>query len=424
MSKKDSSSDTQTSTEVLATDPDPVQIGASSDPSEETTATATDDAVVVREKTDSGDSKKPDTQPDKPAKPSKTPAASSARPEKPPVRGSFFGLFNFLLILLLAGAAGYYWWLQQQQEAAYQQQISDLQSQIATKANAGQVNAGIAPVKSQVSELEKRLAALNTEQQGLRDSSEKLYALFGRDKNDWQLAEVEYLMRIAQHKLVLQNDFEGAAITLQAASDKIGETADPGLIPVRVVISEEIAALKTRKRADLVGMALKLGQLERQIRVLKPGFAPRVDDDRPIATLPQEGDWMQRFNAFINSLVEVRYEPSTPTEVEAEVADVSETLADNLKLARWAVLERDARQYQQLIDQSLRLFREFYNLDDAANHDFQKQLGSLQKMQLSPELPDITTSLRELQRILAVRETQPDGTDQSAASDAASENAQ
>ena len=102
--------------------------------------------------------------------------------------------------------------------------------------------------------------------------------MFGRDKNDWQLAEVEYLMRVAQHKLILQNDFEGAAVTLQAASDLIGFTGDPGLLPVRVMISEEIADLKTRKRPDLVGMTLMLAQLGRQVRVLHPGFAVRIDE--------------------------------------------------------------------------------------------------------------------------------------------------
>ena len=71
------------------------------------------------------------------------------------------------------------------------------------------------------------------------------------------------------------------------------------------------------------------------------------------------------------------------------------------------MLERDGRQYQRLIEQSLRLFREFYDLDNAANHDFMTQLQELQKMELKPEKPDITGSLRELLRILSQRENEP-----------------
>ena len=103
----------------------------------------------------------------------------------------------------------------------------------------------------------------------------------------------------------------------------------------------------------------------------------------------------------------MRNEATKPSEIEANSADVGASLEDNLKLARWAVLERDASQYQLLLEQSLRLFREFYDLDNAANHDFMTQLQDLQKMVLKTEKPDITGSLRELQRILSQRENAP-----------------
>jgi uroporphyrin-3 C-methyltransferase len=353
------------------------------------------EASLVAEDTESGETEAPqDAKPDQPV------------PPKP--RRSWFGLFNFLLILLLAGAAGYYWWQQQQVAGDYQATIGELRQQLESKAGNARLDSSLSPIKGDIGSLGRKIDELGLEQQGLRESSEKLYELYGRDKNDWQLAEVEYLMRVAQHKLILQDDFEGAAITLQAASDRIALTGDPGLLPVRVMVSEEIADLKTRKRADLVGMTLILAQLRRQVRVLEPGFALRVDEPASKSLQVQASqDWFDRFNAFIDSLVKVRNEATQPTEIEANIVDVSETLEDNLKLARWAVLERDGRQYQRLIEQSLRLFREFYDLDNAANNDFMTQLQELQKMELKPEKPDITGSLRELLRILSQRETAP-----------------
>jgi uncharacterized protein HemX len=176
------------------------------------------------------------------------------------------------------------------------------------------------------------------------------------------------------------------------------------------MISEEIAELKTRKRADLVGMTLILAQLGRQVRVLEPGFAIRIDTTESApAEVEVSQDWLERFTVFIDSLIEVRKEATEPSEIEANSVDVGDRLEDNLKLARWAVLERNASQYQLLLEQSLRLFREFYDLDNAANHDFMTQLQDLQKMVLKPEKPDITGSLRELQRILSQREEAPPG---------------
>ena len=391
-------------TEILATDPDPVQIREAAAGLFETR-----DPGSTRPEADADTDAHSDSKPE-PEKNTDQPAVAAVSTAPPPRRGlPWFGLFNFLLIVALAATAAYYWREQQRLSANYQARLAGLQSQLDDKASSSGLQSSLSPLKNEIGSLGSKVDELGLGQKGLRETSEKLFQLWGRDKNDWQLAEVEYLMRVAQHKLILQDDFEGAAVTLQAASDLVGETADPGLLPVRVMISEEIADLKTRRRADLVGMTLMLAQLGRQVRSLQPGFAVRVEE-QPVAAVaePQAAqDWLGRFNAMLHSLISIRKESTDPTEIEANIVDVSEALEDNLKLARWAVLERDARQYQVLIDRSLQLFREFYDLDNAANHDFMTQLQELQKMVINPEKPDITGSLRELQRILSQRDNAP-----------------
>jgi uroporphyrin-3 C-methyltransferase len=415
MSKHDSSTDKGAGTEALTTDPDPVQITTTEPDTAESSATGSVSEPVPESESASQleSASEPADESEAKSEPEPEPEPEPKVPQKP--RRPWLSLFNFLLILTLAAGAGYYWWQQQQVARDYtainaelRQQLAELEQQLASKAGNAMIAASLSPLEGDIGSLGRKIDELGFEQQVLRDSSEKLYELFGRDKNDWQLAEVEYLMRVAQHKLILQDDFEGAAITLQAASDKIGLTGDPGLLPVRVMISEEIAELKTRKRPDLVGITLILRQLGREIRVLQPGFAIRIDE---IPAAPEavevSQDWFDRFIAFIDSLVVVRNEATEPSEIEANSIDVGETLQANLKLARWSVLERDARQYQLLLEQSLRLFREFYDLDNAANNDFMTQLQDLQKMVLKPEKPDITGSLYELQRILSQRENAP-----------------
>ena len=398
MNKNDSSTDveiedTSESGESSHDDTDAVQLA---DPQAALTATKT----VETDETDKHSDAEADAESDKPAQSRK--------------RRSWLSLFNLLLIILLVLAAGYYWQLQQKSAQKYQQTIADLQQQLDRKANSASIDAsidsGLSPLRSQISGVESKLGQLEQNQQGLQGSSEKLFDLLGRDKNDWQFAEVEYLMRIAQHKLILQNDFAGAAITLQAASDKIAQTGDPGLLPVRVKISEEIADLKTRRRPDLVGATLQLAQLTHQLRVLSPGFTPRVESpssEPEAAPLDSSANWIDRLRAMIDSLIMVRRVDSKPSVIEANVIDVATTLEDNLKLARWSVLERDVSQYSHLIEESLRLFSEFYNLDDAANNDFYTQLQSLQKLTINPEMPDIIGSLQLLQQILSQRENAP-----------------
>ncbi|MCP4188955.1 MAG: hypothetical protein GY763_15220 [Gammaproteobacteria bacterium] len=336
-----------------------------------------------------------------------------------PRRGfPWFGVFNFLLILGLIAAAGYFWQLQQKTEAEKQAAFDTLKKQIASKAESSQIESGLQPLESGLAEITQRIAGLQQQQKDLQGSSEQLYELFGRDQNGWQLAEVEYLMRIAQHKLILENDFEGAALTLQAASDRIASTGDLGLLPVRVKISDEIAELKTRTRADLVGMTLKLSQLAQQIRSLRPGFQPRTDapfKTEPETALVPEADFMDQAKSLLGSLVSVKRETDLPpTQTEALVINVGETLEDNLKLTRWSVLERDAIQYRRLMKENIELFRQYYNLDNAANHDFLSQLEALQKAEIKPEKPDIMGSLEMLRKIISKRDNaaeQPIGED-------------
>ncbi len=318
----------------------------------------------------------------------------------------WFGVFNFLLILTLAAGAGYYWQLQQKTEAEKQAAFLALKQQVASKAESSQIQAGIKPLQSGMNEIVQRIEALQQHQTDLQASSEKLYELFGRDESGWQLAEVEYLMRIAQHKLILENDFEGSAITLQAASDRIASTGDLGLLPVRVKISDEIAELKTHKRADLVGMTLKLSQLAQQIRSLKPGFQPRINESPEAAATPdQEVSIEEQVKTFFSSLVSVTRETTMPpTQTEALIINVEQILEDNLKLTRWSVLERDAFQYSRLMKENVELFKQYYNLDNAANHDFYSQLQALQKAEIKPEKPDINGSLEMLKRIISKRD--------------------
>ena len=330
-------------------------------------------------------------------------------------RGWFFPLFLFLMVLILVAGGSYYGWqFFLKYQRSMQSQISELQAQLAQRPTRSQIDSSIRPLQQSVGQPDDRLQALEQAQQGLTNSTEKLYELYGRDENGWKLAEVEYLMSIAQHKLVLKNDFEGAAKTLNAASERIAELADPGLLPVRVQINEEIAQLKTRVRPDLVGMTLLLSRLARQITTLKPGYQT-ITDNKPVETTSQQTaadpnrPIEQKVRDFLTSLITIKTtEPKAQHIEQTVVMNVSDKLEQNLKLTRWSVLERDAYQYQRLMDENVALFKEYYDLEKAENADFYESLLQLQKSQIRPELPDISGSLRLLMELQKKRENAPE----------------
>ena len=91
---------------------------------------------------------------------------------------------------------------------------------------------------------------------------------------------------------------------------------------------------------------------------------------------------------------------------------MTQLLEDNLKLTRWSVLERDAFQYEKLMDENVELFKQYYDLENAANADFYDALLQLQKSSIKPDLPDISQSLTLLREIIKKRENSPQQADQ------------
>jgi uroporphyrin-3 C-methyltransferase len=357
-------------------------------------------------------------------KPSDTPQVDNQPAKTPQVKRGFpfFGVFNLLLIIGLMAAAFYYWQMQQKNESEKRGLLLELRTQIDKKANLEQVqtrvkkqvNEQFSLLESGIGNSETRIDELQKQQQELKDSTEKLFDLYGRSDSDWQLSEVVYLLRIAQHKLALENDFEGAALTLQAASDKIAVTADPGLLPVRVLISEEVANLKTRARPDLVGMTLLLSQLSQQILAIKPGYQAGIKaiNTQMVPTELGLSDSVdatikQKITAFITSLVTIKRSTAEPVNTAVLTVNIQEIMESNLKLTRWTVLERNDFQYRQLMAENIRLFKQYYDLDDAANNDFYAQLLQLQKSVIKPSKPAINGSLQLLNNIISQRQNAP-----------------
>jgi hypothetical protein len=216
-SPDDSSDNREDSTEILATDPDPVQLGdAAAEVITETRAAAPPESKTVEVDAQRARLDKMVEKPDSTVA-SKTLTAKSSLP--------WFGILNFLLILALAGTAAYFWRQQQNLDAAYQANLTvqqsamaelQLQLQAVEQSSSRLLQSSLSPLASSIDSLSSEVDELGLGQQDLRESGEKLYQLFGRDRNAWQLAEVEYLMRVAQ-----QHEFRWSSRLLhhQAAPD-------------------------------------------------------------------------------------------------------------------------------------------------------------------------------------------------------------
>ena len=337
-------------------------------------------------------------------------AAGSASKPAPPRRGRgglWLALLALVVAILAALGAGYLWTQQQQLRDALQHQRSTLDDTAST------LRSDLSGDWTRRAErLEARDDELDQGQQSLRESVESVRELAGRSRRDWILAEVEYLLRIANRRLQLQRDAVTAMAALQNADARLRELADPGLTEVREGIARELDALRGTPRPDLEGLAAQLGSLSEQVAQLPvkaaraPERTPTGAPDAPARLSAQQ--WrqgLQRAWEALKSLVVVRRrdEHVAPLLGTAQEFAVREGLRLQLEAARVALLRQDPQLFATSVQGAQDWLARYFVADDARYDAVAQALQRLRSSEIRSDLPDISASLRLLRDVMHQR---------------------
>ena len=116
----------------------------------------------------------------------------------------------------------------------------------------------------------------------------------------WQMAEALYLIRIAQQRIVLQKDVEGALAILESADQRLRDIQDSGLILIRKQLNADRLALKQVRLIDQVGVITQIDALTDLIAKLQlviPDVINAADNINPeLKNAPsdeQTGFWQE-----------------------------------------------------------------------------------------------------------------------------------
>ena len=226
---------------------------------------------------------------------------------------------------------------------------------------------------------------------------------------DWQLAEVEYLLRLANHRVRLERDADGATDLLAAADEILNALDDFAFHEVRALLAEETASLRAFEGADVPGVFLRLEAAKGLIDQLPLRLPEYVSEgDAPAAT-PSEGErsLVEALLARADGLVRFRRHDlearrALPAPDEAE--DLERHLRMALDRAQLAALRRD----QAIFAASLSAARDALDAFVDPTRDAAALLGgeieALLEVDLAKPMPDISgslTKLRDLRRVTA-----------------------
>ncbi len=195
-------------------------------------------------------------------------APSSASPgERPAPRGRG-GLAWLLLAIFVLVAGGAFWWLQQRvdrltEELARRQQNNDAlvqESRVLTR-----------EAQTTVKEMQAKVGALEAQVGETRDKQatlEQVYQDLMRNRDDWEIAEIQQLLTNAGQQLQLTGNVQVALSALQSADVRLARSDKPEYNQLRRAIARDIGRLKAMPDTDLTGAAIKLDEAINQIDAL------------------------------------------------------------------------------------------------------------------------------------------------------------
>lgn len=122
-------------------------------------------------------------------------------------------------------------------------------------------------------EMEQQLIGQQEQvQQGLDDLASrvdshatKLLALSSVNRDDWKLAEINYLLRMADYRILMEKDNVNALALAESADDVLSSLDQTGLQQIRKILAEEIAVMKMTGRVDREGLYMQISALANQI---------------------------------------------------------------------------------------------------------------------------------------------------------------
>ncbi|WP_249330486.1 uroporphyrinogen-III C-methyltransferase [Cobetia sp. MC34] len=352
-----------------------------------------------------------------------TTAPGTPPPGEPQGKKSKAGSIALILVILLAiVVAVLAWFGWQRLNALPDAQGLDKQVSESVTQQVGQVSSKIDGLsstleknESRVSELDKRLSSESQDtEQALNKVLEELSKSQQTDARDWHYAEAEYLLRLANQRLQLERDVNGADALLENADARIAAANNPALLPVRKAIQSELASLDSVPRVDRSGIYLALLAEQEQLARLPlkqdvAEIAAKVENDAA-----PTGGWQQQLARFGNELKDLVTVRRHDEALEALITPEQESyLRQNVRLvleqAQLALLKEEPKLYQAAIDKAITLVNGYYDTKTDGVQNAVAKLEELKSKTIRPELPDISASLSKLRELIERRAQQGGG---------------
>src|SRR3954469_4852791 len=274
-----------------------------------------------------------------------------------------------------------------------------------------QAQEAVREAQVKVAGLEGRLAESQSQQLAL----EALYQDLSRNRDEWQLAEIEQVLTIASQQLQLARNVRAALLALQLAEARLARADRPQFTPIRRALARDIERLKAAPAIDFPALALRLDNVIASVDSLPLAFDERSEPQGAQKEAPPAADrgFFARLGSEVwselSQLVVVRrMGPAEPPLLPPSQAYfVRENLRLRLLNARASLLTRDEAGYREDLRASSAWVQRYFDPRSKYTADAAAQLKQLAGVSISFEMPTISESLDAVRGYKSRRERSP-----------------
>ncbi len=236
----------------------------------------------------------------------------------------------------------------------------------------------------------------------LADLRAELARFSAVDRKSWLLAEAEYLLRLANQRLIMAGDAESAQVLMSSADKILRELDEATLHGARGAVAADLAAVRAVPSVDVEGIYLRLAALVEQADKLvifqMPDAEPRLQE------APAD-DWQGRLEQGYESalmklsdyIVIRRRDVPMQTLMDPQWEGlVRQNLRMLLEQAQVALLSGNQTLYVESLQRSNHWVAQFFETDEAAARAMASEIDQLADLRIAVEMPDISRSLNAL----------------------------
>ena len=231
----------------------------------------------------------------------------------------------------------------------------------------------------------------------------------GTSGEDWLLAEVEYLIRLANQRVLMERDVSGALSLLSSADEIVEQTSGIAAYELRESLAYDIANLKAVSDLDTDGIFLSLSAMASQVPELRrkqPELSP------PTQIQVENGEaqnFYQQFLSLVNNIfgrvlnsVDYRRDgvAITPLLPPKEEYYLRQNLILKFEMAQLALLRNDQPVYHTSLSEAKLWIVKHFVETDPRTVALVTALDQLVEVEVDRSLPNISGSLRAVRGLL------------------------